>query len=60
MCEVVMQFSGGGDAFIMPSTYHPEFGLSIENTKIVYSQDNCELPFTAKMQLLWREQLSRY
>lgn len=52
--KVMMKFDGKGELFIEPSTYHPEFGLSIENRKIIWVQLDCQLPFKVRMILLWK------
>jgi uncharacterized heparinase superfamily protein len=50
---IIMKFKGEGKIIIAPSTYHPEFGLSLENMRVIWLQDDCELPFNCKMTLSW-------
>ena len=34
--QVEINFIGNGELFVEASTYHPEFGLAVENTKLQY------------------------
>lgn len=49
--HVKMLFEGVGELMIEKSSYHPEFGVSIETKKIVWKNNNSTLPFNAKMKL---------
>lgn len=45
-------YSGDGDLFLEKSTYHPEFGLSIDNTKLIYCVNHC-LPINVVTKITW-------
>jgi len=50
--EVVMLFEGKGQLELFKSSYHPEFGLSVENKKIIF---RCKerLPVEMTMRICW-------
>ena len=50
--RVNIQFEGAGNLAILESTYHPEFGLSIKNKKLVY-QVNSQLPVEIITRIYW-------
>ncbi len=45
-------YSGSGNLFLENSTYHPEFGLSVNNKKLVYCV-NCCLPINISAKITW-------
>ena len=50
---VIFEFEGTGVLNVVASTYHPEFGLSIENKKLVYHVQN-NLPIKVKTLIYWK------
>ena len=49
---VNIELQSNGKLEIAPSTYHPEFGLSIENKKIIINYNDF-LPFEAIIKVSW-------
>jgi len=49
---VKINFSGDGSLFLENSTYHPEFGLSVSNKKLVYCVGHC-LPINVATKITW-------
>jgi len=49
---VKITYSGAGSLFLEDSMYHPEFGLSVDNKKLVYCVDHC-LPINVITKILW-------
>ena len=47
-----VEFEGAGNLAIIESTYHPEFGLSIQSKKLVY-QVNGQLPIEIITRIKW-------
>ncbi len=50
--KVVLGVEGNGELKVVASDYHPEFGLSVESRKLVFSSRS-ELPIEVKMRLVW-------
>ena len=50
--KVDFDLQSNGNLEIVPSTYHPEFGLSIENKKIIINYNDF-LPFEAIIKVSW-------
>ena len=49
---VNIELQSNGKLEIVPSTYHPEFGLSIENKKIIINYNDF-LPFETIIKVSW-------
>jgi uncharacterized heparinase superfamily protein len=50
--KVTMSFEGKGTLLVENSHYHPEFGLSIDNKKLIYNY-NDSLPFKTSIKISW-------
>lgn len=48
-----LELYGDGKLIVEDSTYHPEFGISLENKVIVLKKQRCLLPFKMKARLSW-------
>tara|TARA_B100000795_G_C22806825_1_gene445593 strand:+ start:5164 stop:6798 length:1635 start_codon:yes stop_codon:yes gene_type:complete len=49
---VKITFEGDGELKVVASSYHPEFGLSIDNNKLIYSYSG-SLPLTGIIKITW-------
>jgi hypothetical protein len=50
--KIKISFKGRGTLLVKKSHYHPEFGLSIDNKKLIYNYNN-SLPFMASIKISW-------
>jgi hypothetical protein len=50
--SVKVVFEGSGKLQIVPSQYHPEFGLSIDNKQLI-NDYNGSLPLTRITKIIW-------
>jgi len=50
--KIKVCFKGEGELLVKKSQYHPEFGLSIDNKKLIYNY-NGSLPFKTNIKISW-------
>lgn len=51
--KVNIVFEGPGMLKVLPSKYHPEFGLSVDNKQLIYSYTG-SLPFLGITRIIWQ------